>query len=119
MTYEEYCEIIDKSDFYVDSENPYDTKIIEALEKQIPKKPILKDGESVMCVDYADGLGEVKRTKWREWTCPDCSWFVGEQYVRINGKTHNQRKCNFCPKCSQAIDWEDEKCLHGQEHSTL
>ena len=38
---------------------------IQALEKQIPKKPILKNGESGSFVDYEDGHGEYKVTKWQ------------------------------------------------------
>lgn len=30
MTFDEYCEIIDKSNFMVDSSNPYDMKILKA-----------------------------------------------------------------------------------------
>ena len=39
---------------------------IQALEKQIPKKPILKNVESGSFVDYEDGHGEYKVTKWQD-----------------------------------------------------
>ena len=39
-----------------------------------------------------------------DWTCPDCGWFVGEQYIP---RRHNQQKCNYCAKCGCAIDWSD------------
>ena len=46
--------------------------VIQALEKQIPKKPILKNGESRSFVDYENGYGEYKVTKWQDWVCPIC-----------------------------------------------
>lgn len=55
-------------------------KVINALEKQIPKKPILKNGEGGAFVDYADGHGEYKVTKWQDWVCPVCGLFVGQRY---------------------------------------
>ena len=58
----------------------------------------------IFCKDYADGRGEITKEKWAEWTCPNCGWFVGEQYIPIH---HNQRKSNYCPKCGQAIQWEN------------
>lgn len=75
---------------------------IPELEKRIPKKPIFKYGKSGSLVDYADGSGEYKVETWAEWVCPECGWFVGEQYIP---RRHNQRKCNFCSRCGQAIDW--------------
>lgn len=68
------------------------------------KKPVFKTGESVYHVSYADGTGGFKKNKWADWTCPDCGWFVGEQYIP---RRHNQRKCNYCAKCGCAIDWSD------------
>ena len=58
-------------------------KAIEALEKQIPKKPIIRKTE-----DY---FGNVKHT-----LCPNCkeTEFVFAQ------------PC-FCHHCGQAIDWSD------------
>ena len=78
--------------------------------KQLPsaeperKKPVFKTGESVYHVSYADGTGGFKKNKWADWTCPDCGWFVGEQYIP---RRHNQQKCNYCAKCGCAIDWSD------------
>lgn len=76
----------------------------KALEKQEAKRPIWENGSSIFCKDYADGRGEITKEKWAEWTCPNCGWFVGEQYIPIH---HNQRKSNYCPKCGQAIQWEN------------
>lgn len=82
---------------------------IQALEKQIPKKPILKNGESGSFVDYNDGHGEYKVTKWQDWVCPICGWFVGQRYNRSQNHSHDQRKCNYCNECGQKIDWSDEE----------
>lgn len=68
--------------------------VIEAREKQIAKKPILKNGESGSFVDYEDGHGEYKVTKWQDWVCPICGWFVGQRYNRSQNHPHDQRKCN-------------------------
>ena len=68
------------------------------------KKPVFKTGESVYHVSYADGTGGFEKNKWADWTCPDCGWFVGEQYIP---RRHNQQKCNYCAKCGCAIDWSD------------
>ena len=68
------------------------------------KKPVFKTGESVCHVSYADGTGGFEKNKWADWTCPDCGWFVGEQYIP---RRHNQQKCNYCAKCGCAIDWSD------------
>lgn len=57
---------------------------IEALEKQIPKKPEFTD-------DYYDVA-----------VCPCC-----HQYEFERGTTTWQMA--FCPNCSQAIDWSDDK----------
>lgn len=79
---------------------------VEALPSAQPerKKPVFKTGESVYHVSYADGTSGFKKNKWADWTCPDCGWFVGEQYIP---RRHNQKKCNYCAKCGCAIDWSD------------
>nr|DAM34244.1 MAG TPA: zinc finger domain protein [Bacteriophage sp.] len=51
--------------------------VIEAREKQIPRKPILKNGETGSFVDCENGHGEYRVTKWQDWVCPICGWFVG------------------------------------------
>lgn len=80
---------------------------IQALEKQIPKKPILKNGESGSFVDYENGHGEYRVIKWQDWVCPICGWFVGQRYNRSQNHSHDQRKCNYCNECGQKIDWSD------------
>lgn len=82
MTKEEFCEIMDNSNFMIDSSNPYDMKILEALGKQIPKKPI--DNHH----------------------CPSC-----ETGLPHKGITDEWCKCcfdpDFCPTCGQRLNWSD------------
>ncbi len=81
MNNEEYCEIMDKSNFMIDSANPYDMEIKNALEKQIPKKVV------------------------HTHHCPSC-----DKALPIKGITDEWCECCFnwkyCPKCGQAIKWE-------------
>lgn len=59
---------------------------VEAMEKQIPKKPTVP-------VDT--------------WLCPSCGESVEyQQKLGDNVLYHGQH--DFCPKCGQAIDWEEE-----------
>ena len=59
---------------------------IEALKKQMPKKPaIWGDG-------YADGM-----LVYDMWDCPDC-----EKSYEIDYDHYDH-----CPDCGQAIDWSD------------
>ena len=94
---------------------PFDTAVmrIEQLPTAQPerKKPVFKTGESVYHVSYADGTGGFEKNKWADWTCPDCGWFVGEQYIP---RRHNQQKCNYCARCGCAIDWSDAD-MRGEE----
>lgn len=78
----------------------------EALDRQDPKPPVFKEGETPIFTEYADGTGGVEVHKWADWTCPVCGWFVGEQYIP---RRHNQKMCNFCSRCGQKIDWEAVK----------
>ena len=93
-----------------ESDDDYKRECITELINGVPsaqperKKPVFKTGESVYHVSYADGTGGFKKNKWADWTCPDCGWFVGEQYIP---RRHNQQKCNYCAKCGCAIDWSD------------
>ncbi|MGN0617441.1 MAG: hypothetical protein ACI4J7_00300 [Ruminiclostridium sp.] len=56
-------------------------KAIEALEKQIPKKPIKRYVDNLDCTNEFDA-------------CPSCGGFgcIDEDY---------------CPDCGQALDWSD------------
>ena len=62
---------------------------IQALEKQIPKKPyIQQDDRNNDCLE-----------------CPSCDSFIGYEYDCRD--EHYQ--INYCPCCGQAIDWSDEE----------
>jgi rubrerythrin len=63
-------------------------EFIEALEKQIPKKP--KD------VTYEP----LKKHGWK-YCCPVCNLAVGEN----NYDYENTQEDNFCPSCGQKLDW--------------
>lgn len=79
-------------------------------EKQSPKKPIWKQDLGIVHKDYADGHGETVEEKWADLVCPDCGWFVGEQYIP---RRHNQSKSNYCSRCGQKINWSES--LEGME----
>lgn len=81
---------------------------ISALEKQIPKKPILKHDVSVMHINRGNQPHEWKKLEIDNWHCPICDCFVGER-VHIRDKVHDQRKKKFCDNCGQAIDWSEEE----------
>ena len=62
-------------------------KAINALEKQIPKKPTIEsqcDGNA-----FSD---------WNRWYCPVCHNSLGV--------TNHPRKDGYCDKCGQKLDWE-------------
>lgn len=79
--------------------------IVQALEKQTPKKPVLKSGVSTSFVDYADGTGKAISSPWQDWCCPVCGWFVGQRYNKNQSKPHDQRKSHYCNECGQRIHW--------------
>lgn len=82
MTFDEYCEIIDKSNFMIDNSNPYDMKIMNILKKDVKEKPIDIHPHS-FAASVLFGY------------CPICKASV------INYK-------NYCDNCGQAISWEVE-----------
>ena len=61
----------------------------EALEKQIPKKVVLKNGVNLL--------------RGKCYSCPNCDWFFGYQYESKIEEIY----ANYCPDCGQALDWED------------
>lgn len=77
---------------------------INALEKQIPKKPILKHDVSVMHINRGNQPHEWKRLESDNWHCPECDSFVGER-VYVLSKIHDQRKKKYCDNCGQKIDF--------------
>ena len=62
---------------------------IQALEKQIPKKPTYE----------GDGYAPDGTFVWDEWLCPCC----GKRY-EVDYDDYD-----FCPNCGQKLDWSDEK----------
>ena len=92
MTYEEAIKSINALNAVCGKKDFYDTEFenalalaIDALEKQIPKKPIIREAE--------DSFGFVKYI-----LCPNC------EKVDFGYERH----C-FCRLCGQAIDWEESK----------
>lgn len=83
MTYEEAIKLLNSMSIYhIDKYTTYAIDLaIEALDKQILKKPIEK---------YTDYDGT------EAGLCPFCNEGVDE-------------KMNFCSYCGQAIDWSDDK----------
>ena len=61
---------------------------IEALEKQLPKKPIYE----------GDGYAPDGTFIWDEWLCPNC----GSRY-EVDYDDYS-----YCPNCGQRIDREEE-----------
>ena len=81
---------------------------IQALEKQIPKKPILKHDVSVMHINRGNQPHEWKRLENDNWHCPKCDSFVGER-VYVHDRHHDQRKKKYCDNCGQKLNWESDK----------
>ena len=61
--------------------------IINALEKQIPKKPTYE----------GDGYAPDGTFVWDEWICPCCETMYEVDYEEYD----------YCPHCGQKIDWSD------------
>ena len=87
MTYEEAIEYLKWKSFQDYSGTPYELAI-EALKKQIPKKPIY----------YGDGYSDGKLV-YDMAECPTCGKYTFEEDI-------NDWGCNYCPECGQALDWE-------------
>ena len=62
---------------------------MQALEKQIPKKPTPIDYEK-----YIDVINNAKSLRGAYW-CPNCK--------------HVVKSGSFCSDCGQKIDWSDEE----------
>ena len=77
--------------------DPWAVKIaVEAMEKQIPKKPNKIQSKNS---EYLWNL-----------YCPSCENWIGRWNSRVKrGDMHNISNGNICPYCGQAIDWEDEQ----------
>ena len=92
MTYEEALKLL-KMEMLGDSEQMECAKqiAVEALEKQIPKKPT----PHIVKVERL----KIGNARWGKGTtvykCPCCNNFISRLY-------------DYCFKCGQAIDWSDE-----------
>lgn len=85
MSNEEYIEIMDKSNFLIDSANTYDMEIKEALEKQVAKK--LTNIRKVKEYDGYD-MGN----------CPICGEPLDNSFYE---------NLKYCFVCGQKIDWSE------------
>ena len=85
---------------------------IEALEKQIPKKPNQKTNESLMHINHGDKPHEIKQTTWEGLRCPRCGGVVGI-VVKMRKYEHRQNLHDFCPECGQKIDWTEAGDTNG------
>lgn len=61
--------------------------VIEALEKQLPKKPTYE----------GDGYAPDGTFIWDEWLCPNC----GSRY-EVDYDDYS-----YCPNCGQRLDWSE------------
>ena len=69
---------------------------IQALEKQIPKKPN-------KTIDSSWG------TQKEAHTCPVCDYYLTEVHFIAPQKIESNKKITYCETCGQAIDWSDEE----------
>lgn len=69
---------------------------INALEKQIPKKPN-------KTIDSSCGV------KKEVHVCPVCDYYLTEVHFIAPQKIESNKKITYCEICGQAIDWSDEK----------
>ena len=109
----EAIEIVRKEKAYMDShagraQSEAFSMAINALEKQISKKPILKHDVSVMHINRGDQPHEWKRLESDNWHCLECDSFVGER-VYVHDKHHDQRKKKYCDNCGQKLNWESDE----------
>lgn len=82
MTPEKAIKTIKHGCIYSDKTGSEALKVaVDALEKQIPKKPIVH------------GYREGREVNTISFTCPVCNKHISRE--------------NFCKKCGQAIDWSD------------
>lgn len=75
-------------------------KAIEALEKQIPKKPLKRS------FDYSELKGKSYYENYDDFLCPSCKKRI---ISNINGGWVAGRRQKYCDKCGQALDWEGIK----------
>ena len=70
--------------------------IVQALEKQIPKKP-----NKTIDLSW--------RVRKEAHTCPVCHYYLTEVHFIAPQKIESNKKITYCETCGQAIDWSDEE----------
>lgn len=88
----------------------YDTAI-QALEKQIPKKPIIGDTFTSKFQESIIKTGKYTDiAKYQSYKCPVCQQSIIMLWEAERNEKIYGCKCkdNFCKKCGQAFDWSDE-----------
>lgn len=69
-------------------------------------KPVFKRRVDPVLCTYTDGSTGVEERGFADWCCGNCGEPVGEQYILTK---HDQKKCNFCPRCGLKVDWKAAK----------
>ena len=93
-----FMQIEDKNNGCKFTEDDYKANemAIQALEKQIPKKPN-------KTIDSSWG------TQKEAHTCPVCDYYLTEVHFIEPQKIESNKKITYCETCGQAIDWSDEE----------
>ena len=93
-----YMQIQDESNDCKFTEDDYKANkmAIQALEKQIPKKPN-------KTIDSSWGV------KKEVHVCPVCDYYLTEVHFIAPQKIESNKKITYCETCGQAIDWSDEE----------
>jgi len=91
MTYEEALRLVQRGK-YAEA----DELIVEALEKQTPRKPHKSIDRS---------WGVMKNAN----VCPCCDYYLGSYAFIELGDVAGKNMVTYCETCGQAIDWSDEE----------
>ena len=93
-----YMQIEDENNDCKFTEDDYKANemAIQALEKQIPKKPN-------KAIDSSWGIQKEAHT------CPVCDYYLTEVHFIEPQKIESNKKITYCETCGQAIDWSDEE----------
>ena len=93
-----YMQIEDENNDCKFTEDDYKANemAIQALEKQMPKKPN-------KTIDSSWG------TQKEAHTCPVCDYYLTEVHFIEPQKIESNKKITYCETCGQAIDWSDEE----------
>ena len=97
MTYEEVFDLLHSvmPVLQMDLEQDAIDVILDALEKQIPRKPVYAATKKYKNI-FDGSEAEVHEIE----SCPVCGFYPLEtKYVRLHS----------CPKCNQSIDWGEEE----------